>query len=151
MISYKILNFWLLLNKSAFWQLWPWFYMRLHLHKPVNPKGNQSWIFTGRTDAEAPILWPPVSKSWLIGKDPDAGKDWRREEKGMTEDESVGWHHWLDRHKFKQALGVGDGQGNLACCSTRGCKESGTTEQLNWTDQYFIINCFHSSLIVPNM
>ena len=71
--------------------------------KPVNPKGNQSWIFIGRTDAEAeaPILWPPDTKGWLIGKDPDAGKDWRQEEKGTTEDEMVGWHHWLDGHEFE--------------------------------------------------
>ena len=84
----------------------------------VHPKGNQSWIFIGRTDAEAetPILWPPDVKKWLIGKDPDAGKDWRQE-KGMTEDEMVGWHHQLDGHEFEQALGVGDGQGSLVCCS----------------------------------
>ena len=76
--------------------------------KPVHPKGNQSWIFTGRTDAEpgVPILWPPDEKSWLIGKDPDAGKDWRQEEKGMTENETVGWHHWLNGHECEQALGV---------------------------------------------
>ena len=82
--------------------------------KPVNPKGNQSWIFIGRTDAEteAPILWPPDAKSWLIGKDTDAGKDWRQKEKGMTEVEMVGWHHRLDGHEFEQALGVGDGQGS---------------------------------------
>ena len=87
--------------------------------KPVHPKGNQSWIFTGRTDAEAeaPILWPRDVKNWLTGKDPDAGKDWRWEEKGMTEDEMIGWHHWLNGHEFEQALGVGDGQGGLACCS----------------------------------
>ena len=87
--------------------------------KPVNPKGNQSWIFIGRTDAEAeaPILWPPYMKNWLIGKDPNAGKDWRQEEKGMTQDEMVGWHHRLDGHEFEQALGVGNGQGGLACCS----------------------------------
>ena len=79
--------------------------------KPVNPKGNQSWIFIGRTaaDAEAPILRSPDAKNWLIGKDPDAGKDWRQEEKGMTEDEMVEWHHWLNGHEFEQALGVGDG------------------------------------------
>ena len=99
--------------------------------KPVNPKGNQPWIFIGRTDAEAPILWPPDPKSWLIGKDPDVGKDWRQEEKGMTEEEMFGWHHWLDGHKFAQARGVGDGQGSLACCSPWGCKESDTSEQLN--------------------
>ena len=99
-----------------------------------HPKGNQSWIFTGRTDAEAPILWPPGGKNWLIGKDPDAGKDWRQEEKGMTEDEMVGWHHWLDGHEFEQAPGVADGQGSLACCSPWGRNESDTTEQQNWTD-----------------
>ena len=108
--------------------------------KPVNPKGNQSWIFLGRTDAEAeaPILWPPDVKNWLTRKDPDAGKDWRQEEKGTTEDEMVGWHHRLNGHEFEQAPGVGDGQGNLVCCSPWGCKESGSTEQLNCTQQMFI-------------
>ena len=103
--------------------------------KAVNPKGNQSWAFTGRTDAEAetPILWPPDVKSQLIGKDPDAGKDWRQEEKGTTEDEMVGWHHWLDGHEFEQAPGVGDRQGGLECCSPWGRKESDTAERLNWT------------------
>ena len=102
----------------------------------VNPKGNQSWIFIGRTDveAEAPILWLPDAKNWLIGKDPDAGKDWRREEKGMTEDETVGWHHQLDGHEFEQALGVGDGQRSLACCSPWDHKESDMTELLKWTE-----------------
>ena len=95
--------------------------------KPVNPKINQSWIFIGRTDAEAPILWPPDAKNWLIGKDPDAGKDWRQEEKGMTEDEMVGWHHQLDGHEFEQAPGVGDGHGSLVCCSPWGHKESDMT------------------------
>ena len=104
------------------------------LEEPVHPKGNQSWIFIGRTDAEAEtsILWPPDVKNWLIGKDPDAGKDWRQEEKGTTEDEMVGWHHWLYGHEFEQALGIGDGQGSLVCCSPWGCKESDTTEWLNW-------------------
>ena len=103
--------------------------------KLFNPKGNQSWIFIERTGskAEAPILWLPDVMNWLIGKDPDAGKDWGQEEKGTTEDEIVGWHHWLDRHEFEQALGVGDGQGSLMCCSPWGCKELDTTEQLNWT------------------
>ena len=101
--------------------------------KPVNPKGNQSWIFTGRTEAEAPILWPPDAKNWVIGKDPNAGKDWRWE-KGMTEDEMVGWRHWLDGHEFEQTPEVGDGQGSLVSCSPWGCKESDTTEQLNWTE-----------------
>ena len=101
--------------------------------QPVNPKGNRSWIVIGRTDAEAeaPILWPPDVKSWLIGKDPDVGKDWRQEEKGTTEDEMVGWHHRLDGHEFEQAPGVGDGQGSLVCCSPWDCKESDTTERLN--------------------
>ena len=102
--------------------------------KPVHPKGNQSWIFIGRTDAEAkaPILWPPDAKSWLIRKDPDVGKDWRREETGTTEDEMVGWHHRLNRHEFEQTPRVGDGQGGLVCCSPWGRKELDTTEQLNW-------------------
>ena len=102
--------------------------------QPVNPKGNQSWIFIGRTDAQtkAPIHWPPDAENWLIGKDPDAGKDWRREQKGMTEDEMVGWHHWFNGHEFEQAPGVGEQQGSLACCCPWGSKESDTTEQLNW-------------------
>ena len=104
--------------------------------QPVHPKGNQTWIFIGRIDVEAetPILWPPNAKNWLFGKDPDAGKDWRQEEKGTTEDEMVGWHHQLNGHEFEQALGVGEGQGGLACYSPWGCKESDTTEQLNWTE-----------------
>ena len=94
--------------------------------QPVYPTGNQSWIFIGRTDAEAetPVLWPPNANNQLIGKDPDAGKDLRQEEKGTTVDEIVEWHHWLNGHKFEQAPGVGDGQGSLACCSPWGCKES---------------------------
>ena len=104
----------------------------------VHPKGNQSWVFIGRTDAEAEtlILWPPDAKKWFIGKDPDAGKDWRQEKKGTAEDEIVGWHHWLDGHEFQQALGVGDGQGSLTCCSSWGCKQLDTTEQLNWSIWY---------------
>ena len=94
--------------------------------KPVNPKGNQPWIFIGRTDAEIPVLWPSDAKSWLIGKDPDAGKDWRQEEKGMTEDEMVGWHHQLNGHGFAQSLGDNDEQGSLVCWSPWGCKESET-------------------------
>ena len=101
----------------------------------VHPKGNQSWIFIGRTDAEAetPILWPPDAKKWLIGKEPNAGKDWRWEEKGTTEDEMVGWHHRLNGLGFGWTLGVGDGQGGLECCFTWCHKGSYTTEQLNWT------------------
>ena len=102
--------------------------------QPVHPKGDQSWVFIGRTDAETPILWPPDTKSWLIWKDPGDGKDWGQEEKGTTEDEMVGWHHRLNGHGFGWTPGVGDGQGSLACCSSWGRKESDTTEQLNWTE-----------------
>ena len=101
--------------------------------KPVNPKGNQSWIFTGRTDAEAevPKLWPPDAKTWLIGKNHDPGKDWKQEEKGTTEDEMVGWHLQLHGYELEIAPGDGDGQGGLACCSPWVHKELDTTEQLN--------------------
>ena len=101
--------------------------------QPVHPKGNQSWILIGRTDAEAetPLLWPPDVKNWLIWKDPD---DWGQEEKGTTEDEMAGWHHWLDGRKFEWTPGVGDGQAGLACCDSWGCKESDTTERLIWSD-----------------
>ena len=104
--------------------------------QPVHPKGDQSWVFFGRNDAKAEtlLLWPPHVKSWLIGKDPDAGKDWGQEEKGTTEDEMAGWHHQLDEHEFGWTPGVGDGQGGLVCCNSWGCKESDTTERLNWTD-----------------
>ena len=107
--------------------------------KPVNPNGNQFWIFIGRIDAEAeaPMLWLPDGKNWLFGKDPEAVKDWRQEEKGRTEDEMVGWHHRLNEREFEQALGAGDGQESLACCSLWGGKESDTTEQLNWTETWF--------------
>ena len=104
--------------------------------QPVHRKGDQSWVFIGRTDVEAetPILWPPDAKSWLLWKDPDAGKDWGQGEKGKTEDEMVGWHHRLNGHGFGWTLGVGDGQGGLACCGSWGHKESDTTEWLNWTE-----------------
>ena len=104
--------------------------------QPVHPKGDQSWVFIGRTDVEAetPILWPPDAKSWLIGKDPDAGRDWGQEEKGTTEDEMAGWHHQLNGHGFGWTLGVGDGQAGLACCDSWGRKELDTTEWLNWTE-----------------
>ena len=110
--------------------------------QPVYPKGNQSWVFIGRTDAEAeaPILWPPDEKNWLIGKDPYAGQGWRQVEKGMTEDEMAGWHHQIDGHEFEQTLGVGDGQGSLACCSPWGHKNSDTTEWLNW--MVILYQCF---------
>ena len=107
--------------------------------KPVNPKGNQSWIFIRRTDAEAeaPILWPSDEKSWLVRKDPDVGKDWRQE-KGMTEVEMVGWHHWLNGYEFEQAPGHGEGQGSLECCSPWGCKESETTEWMSNNSSLYV-------------
>ena len=111
--------------------------------QPVHPKGDQSWVFIGRTvvDAETLIIWPPDAKSWLIGKDPDAGKDWGQEETGTTEDEMTGWHHRLDGHGFGWTPGVGDGQGGLVCCDSWGCKESDTelfsqVTELNW----YVIN-----------
>ena len=109
--------------------------------QPVHPKGHQSWVFIGRTDAKAetPILWPPHAKSWFIGKDPDAERDWGQEEKGTTEDEMAGWHHRLDGREFEWTLGVGDGQGGLACCDSWGCKESDMTEWLNWTENSLTI------------
>ena len=136
------------LDYKESWALKNWWFWTVVLEKTlespldckevqlVHPKGNQSWIFIGRTDAEAetPILWPPDVKNWLIWKDPDARQDWRQEEKGMTEDEMVGWHHWCDGHEFEQSLGVGDGQESLACYNPWGLKESDTTEQLSWTD-----------------
>ena len=129
------------------WELKNWYFWTVVLEKtlespldskeiqPVHPKWDQSWVFIGRTNAEAetPILWPPHAKSWLTRKDPDAGRDWGQEEKGMTEDEMAEWHHWLDAHEFEWTPGVGDGQGGLACCESWGRKESDTTERLNWT------------------
>ena len=114
------------IKKAELWkfdtfELWYWRRLKSPLDKkeikPVNPKGNQSRILIGRTDAEASILWPPDVKNWLTGKDPGAGKDWRQEEKGETEDEMVGWHHWLNERDFEQAPGFGDRQESLACCS----------------------------------
>ena len=101
----------------------------------VHPKGDQSWVFIERTvvEAETLTLWPPDVKSWLIWKDPDAGKYWGQEEKGMTEDKMVGWHHWLNGHGFGWTPGVGDGQGGLACCGSWGHKELDMIEQVNWT------------------
>ena len=102
--------------------------------QPVHSKGDQSWVFFGRNDAKAetPVLWPPHEKSWLIGKDSDAGRDWGQEEKGMTE--MAGWHHWLDGCECEWTPGVGDGQGGLECCKSWGRKELDMTEQLNWTE-----------------
>ena len=133
------------LDHKEDWELKNWCFWAVLLEKtlespldskeiqPVHPKGNQSWVFIGRTDieAETPIFWPPDAKSWVIWKDPDAGRDWGQEEKGTTEDEMVGWHHRLNEHEFGWTLGVGDGQGGLACCSSWGRKESNTTEQLS--------------------
>ena len=103
--------------------------------QPVHSK-DQSWVFIGRTDtkAETPIFWPPYAKSWFIGKDPDVGRDWGQEEKGTTEGEMAGWHHWRNGHEFEWTPGVGDGQGGLACCNSWGCKELNTPEGLNWTE-----------------
>ena len=114
--------------------------------KPVNPKGDQPWIFIGKTDAEAegPILWPPDAKKWLIGKDPDVGKEWRQEEKGMTEVRVVGWHHRLDGHEFEQAPGVGDGQGSLALLQSMGSQRvrHDLPTELNWTTRYKSVHMF---------
>ena len=136
------------LDYKESWELKNWCFWTVVLEKtlespldckeiqPVHPKGDQSWVFIGRTDAKAetPILWPPHVKSWLIGKDSDAGRDWGQEEKGTTEDEMAGWHHWLNGRESEWTLGVGDGQGDLACWDSWGHKESDTTERLNWTE-----------------
>ena len=124
-------------------------YLKLFLDckgiKPVNPKGDQPWIFFGRTgaEAEALILWPPDVKSRLIGKDPDSEIEWRQEKKKATEDEMFGWHQWLDGHECEWTPGVGFGQGGLACCDSRGRKESDMTEQLNWTEHKLTSNGFN--------
>ena len=136
------------LDHKESWMLKNWCFWTVVLEKPlvspldckeiqpVHPKGNQSWIFIGRTDAETetPILWPPDAKNWLTGKDPETGKDWRREEKGTIEDEMVGWHHQFNGHEFEQVPGDGEGQGGLVCCSPWGHKELDMTEWLNWTE-----------------
>ena len=124
----------------------PWKSLDSKEIKPVNPKGNQSWIFIGRTDAEAQtsILLPPDAKNGLIWKDPNPGEDWRQEEKGTTEDEMVGWHHWLNGHEFEQAPRDGEWQGSLVCCSPWGPKEWDTTEWLNWLTNWHTM-CFTCS------
>ena len=148
-IVYPVFHVWMWeLDHKEGWALKNWCFWTVVLEKtlesplnckeiqPVHPKEDQSWIFIGRTDVETetPILWPPDVKNQLIWKDPDAGRDWGQEEKGTTEDEMVGWHHWLDGHEFEQALGTGDGPRRLVCFSPWGHKESDLTEQLNWTD-----------------
>ena len=135
-------------NCEESWVLKNWCFLTVVLEKTlesplnfkeiqqVHSKGDQSWVFFGRNDAKAetPVLWPPHEKSWLIGKDSDAGRDWGQEEKGTTEDEMAGWHHRLDGHEFEWTPGVGDGQGGLVCCNSWSRKESDTTERLNWTE-----------------
>ena len=138
------------LDYKESWALKNWCFWNVVLKTPespleckeiqsIHPKGNQFWIFIGRTDVEAetPILWPPDVKSWLIGKDYDAGKDWGKE-KGTAEDEMVGWHHRLNGHGFGWTPGVGDGQRGLACCSSWGYKELDMTERLNLTELFFL-------------
>ena len=134
------------LNCEESWALKNWCFWTVVLEKTLEilldckeiqpAKGDQSWVFIERTnvEAETPILWPPDVKNWLIEKDSDAGKDWRQEEKGMTEDEMAGWHHRVDGHELEWTLGAGDGQGDLACCNSWGRKESDMTERLNWTE-----------------
>ena len=145
------------LDYKGSWALKNWCFLTVVLEKtleshldckeiqPVHPKGHQSWIFIGRTDAEAEtlILWPPDVKNWLIGKKPDAGNDWRQEEKGTTEDEMVRWHHQLDIREFEQALGVGDGQGSLACCSSWGLRV-----RHNWVTKLTILKTKKKSTLL---
>ena len=136
------------LDYKESWALKNWFFWTVVLVKtlqspldckeiqPVHPKGDQSWMFIGRTDVEAetPLFWPPGERSWLTGKDPDAGKEWGQEEKGMTEDKMAGWYYWLDGHGFGWTRVVGNGQGGLARCDSCSRKESDMTEWLSWTE-----------------
>ena len=133
------------LDYKESWVLKSWcFELHKEIH-PVHPKGDQSWEFIGRTDAEAetPVLWPPHEKSWLIEKDSDAGRDWGQEGKGTTENEMAGWHHWLDGHEFGCTPGVGDRQVGLTCCDSWGHKESDRTELLNWSRSNSLLLCEH--------
>ena len=127
-------------GRTDVFELWCWRRLESPLKckeiQPVNPKGSKSWIFIGRVDAEAPLLWPPDVKNWLSGKGPDAGKNWRQEMGTTTEDEMPGGHYQLDGHESEQVPGVGDGQGGQVCLSLWGSKESDTTKWLNWTDTY---------------
>ena len=133
-------NFWQILNYLYFWTVVLGKTLESPLDckeiQPVHSKGNQSWVIFGRNDAEAeiPVLWPPRAKSLFIGKDSDVGRDWGQEEKGTTEDEMAGWHHWLDGHEFEWTLWVGDGQGGPTCCNSWGHKELDMTDWLNWTE-----------------
>ena len=141
------------------WVLKNWYFWTVVLEKtlespmdckeiqPVHSEGVQPWDFFGRNDAnvETPVLWPPHAKSWLIGKDSDAGRDWGQEEKGTTENEMAGWHHWLDGRESEWTPGVGDGQGGLACCDSWGCKESDMTEWLNWTEAANLLVICHTA------
>ena len=160
-------------KKAEHWRIWCFWTVVLEktLESPldckeiqlVHSEGDQPWDFFGRNDAKAetPVLWPSHVKSWLIGKDSDAGRDLGQEEKGTTEDEMAGWHHWLDGHEFEWIPGVGDGQGGLACCYSWGRKESDTTEWLNWTELNYtkIFNCVERSklrkilkkMVMPNL
>ena len=117
----------------------------------IHSEGDQPWDFFGRNDAKAetPVLWPPHVKSWLIGKDSEAGRDWGQEEKGMTEDEMPGWHHWLNGCESEWTPGVGDGQGGLVCRDWWGRKESDTTEQLNWTEAVLVVLLFRWPFLIP--
>ena len=146
------------LDYEESWVLKNWYFWTVVLEKtlespldckeiqPVHPKGDQFWVFIGRTDneAETPIIWPPDMKNWLLENDPDAGKDWRQDKRGW--ERMVGWHHWFNGHEFKQALGVGDGQRSLACCSPRGHKDLDMTEWLNWTKGGYLNSAFLTCL-----
>ena len=143
-------------RRTDAFELWCWRSLQSPLDckemQPVHSKGDQPWVFFGRTDAKAetPVLWPPHARSWLIGKDSDAGRDWGQEEKGTTEDEMAGWHHQLDRREFEWTPGVGNGQGGLARGDSWGHKELDTTERLNWTESQwtFIIYLIFPQLLI---
>ena len=151
------------LDYKEIWMLKTWYFGTVVLEKTlegpfdckeirsVYPKGNQSQIFIGRTDVEAetPKLWPPDVKNWLIGKDSDAGRDWGQE-KGMSEDEMAGWHHWLNGHESEWTPGVGDGQGGLACCDSWGNKESDMSERLNWTELIHIHIYIYNGILLSH-
>ena len=134
---------------SPWTNLATWLCLMSHSHQANKASRTGFSLLPSDVEAETPIHWPPDAKSWLIGKDPDAGKARGQEEKGMTEDEMIGWHHWLNGHGFGWTLGVGDGQGGLACCSPWGLKESDTTEWLNWTEEAIIISYCHIPFFKP--